>query len=91
MVVSAGELGRLYLHYGNAALMGTLPAEDDANMKVINSISFSRGSKLLAAGCEDGLIHVWDLKKQVRLPFVYDVVITLVILLNYSQYYYKCY
>ncbi len=67
VVVSAGEVGRLFLHYGNAALMGALPAEEDVHvMEAINTTAFSRGSKLLAAGCQDGLIHVWDLKKQVQ-------------------------
>jgi hypothetical protein len=67
VLVSAGELGPLFIHYGNAALMGSLPSEGDSRvMEAMNSVCFSRGSKLLAAGCQDGIIHVWDLKKQVN-------------------------
>ncbi|BDA47869.1 probable POC1 centriolar protein homolog A [Coccomyxa sp. Obi] len=35
-------------------------------MGKVQCLSFSRGSKLLAAGCADGFVHVWDVKQQKR-------------------------
>ena len=71
VIVSAGESGRLLLHYNREnAVMGTLPkatgeGAPEGAMGTINALAFSRGSKLLAAGCEDSTVHVWDLKQQV--------------------------
>ncbi|KAK9812816.1 hypothetical protein WJX72_004245 [[Myrmecia] bisecta] len=67
VVVSAGAAGRLLLHYNGGGLMGQLPKDAGStggDMAAINSICFSRGSKLLAAGCQNARIHVWDLKRQ---------------------------
>ena len=46
--------------------MGTLPIDPNAPVLApINSVAFSRGSKLLAAGCDDARIVIWDMKSQV--------------------------
>ena len=67
VLASGGTYGRLALHYHNAGLMGVLPKEDDQTLFApINDLSFSRGSKLIAVGCEDCTVQVWDLKSQVR-------------------------
>ena len=64
VLASATDEGRFRLHYHTGSLMGGLPAEGTA-MGPVSSIAFSRGSKLLAAGCRDSQLHLWDLKLQV--------------------------
>ena len=64
VLASATDEGRFRLHYHTGSLMGELPA-DGGGMGPINSIAFSRGSKLLAAGCSTAEVHLWDLKSQV--------------------------
>ena len=64
VLASATDEGKFSLHYHTGSLMGELPA-DSGFMGPINTISFSRGSKLLAAGCADARLHLWDLKSQV--------------------------
>ena len=67
VLASGGKYGRLALHYHNAGLMGVLPKEEDGQrFAPINDLSFSRGSKLIAIGCDDHTVQVWDLKTQVR-------------------------
>ena len=69
VLASAGDEGRLQLHYAGGNLMGTLPIDPNAPVLApINSVAFSRGSKLLAAGCDDARIVIWDMKSQVRSP-----------------------
>ena len=68
MLASCTDQGLLRLHYHTGTVMGELPNAGSAadTMGAIGCIAFSRGSKLLAAGCTDGLLHVWDLKSQVH-------------------------
>lgn len=67
MLASATDRGLLRLHYHTGSLMGELPNEGSAEqtMAAVACIAFSRGSKMLAAGCSDAQQHVWDLKLQV--------------------------
>lgn len=69
MIVSGGQSGVVALNYSkDGALMGTLPkaAPSQADrLAAISGLAFSRGSKLLAAGCTDSSVRVWDLKQQV--------------------------
>ncbi|KAK9863305.1 hypothetical protein WJX84_009858 [Apatococcus fuscideae] len=68
VLASAGDEGRLQLHYAGGNLMGTLPIDPNAPVLApINSVAFSRGSKLLAAGCDDARIVIWDMKSQHQL------------------------
>ena len=69
MLASATDQGLLRLHYHTGDLMGELPnvGSQDDTMGPITCLAFSRGSKLLALGCSDGLQHIWDLKLQVSL------------------------
>ena len=67
VLASATDQGLLRLHYHTGSLMGELPNEGSAEqtMAAVACIAFSRGSKMLAAGCSDAQQHVWDLKLQV--------------------------
>lgn len=70
VIVSGGQTGIVTLNYNrDGALMGTLPKNTPTQadrLSAISSIAFSKGSKLLAAGCTDSSVRVWDLKQQVR-------------------------
>ena len=69
VIVSGGHSGVVTLHYNrDQSLMGTLPKDaptEEDRLAPISSLSFSRGSRLLAAGCMDSTVRVWDLKQQV--------------------------
>ena len=57
--------GRVIIHKDVTKLLGSLPSNDeDCLGSEILSLAFSRGSKHLAAGCSDGILHLWDLKRQ---------------------------
>lgn len=64
VLASGGAVGRLAMHYHNAGLMGVLPREEGVPMSAINDLSFSRGSKLIAAAHDNAEVQVWDLKNQ---------------------------
>ena len=64
--VSAGDAGVLVIHKNGSKLLGTLPASEEPALGCsVNCVAFARGSKSLAAGCDDGIIHVWDLRRKV--------------------------
>ena len=69
VIVSGGHSGLVTLHYNrDQSLMGTLPKDaptEEDRLAPISSLSFSRGSRLLAAGCMDSTVRIWDLKQQV--------------------------
>ena len=64
---SSGESGCVSLHKRNGQPVGSLPSPGDeaSSMGKVNCLGFSRGSKLLAAGCKDGCVHVWSVQQQV--------------------------
>ena len=67
VLACATEAGYCQLHYHTGSRMGELPAGSQS-LGPVNSIAFSKGSKLLTLGCSDAQLHVWDLKLQAREP-----------------------
>jgi WD40 repeat protein len=57
--------GRVLIHKGLTKLLGVLPSGCvDSLGSDVTCLAFSKGSKHLAAGCSDGVVHLWDLKRQ---------------------------
>ena len=66
--VTSGTSGRVPLHTRDGQSVVSLPSPGDeaSSMGEVACLGFSRGSKLLAAGCKDGCVHVWNVQHQVR-------------------------
>lgn len=67
-VASAGGSDSITLHSRSGKLTGSLanPGDKAQLMGSVQCLSFSRGSKFLAAGRADGVVHVWGVKQQVK-------------------------
>lgn len=65
VVVTAGQTGQLVLNYINGTVMGVLPPDSAEKLPPINTVCFSKGSKYLATGCDNGQVFIWNLKRQV--------------------------
>ncbi len=66
-IAASGPTGHVSVYRPTGDSIGSLPSPGDETslMGEVSCLSFSRGSKLLAAGCLDGLVHVWSLNQQV--------------------------
>ncbi|EIE18287.1 WD40 repeat-like protein [Coccomyxa subellipsoidea C-169] len=73
-IAASGSTGHVSVYRPTGESIGSLPSPGDETslMGEVSCLSFSRGSKLLAAGCLDGLVHVWSLNQQERVLRLID-------------------